>query len=67
MDGKTRDEYREEAVLWLHRQREYENRIDDARTIDEVSALVTARRYAETRVQYLASLAGLESIEELEE
>lgn len=67
MESKSRDQYREEAILWLNRQREYEKLIDNARTTDEVSALVMARRYAETRIKMLASLDGLESIEELEE
>lgn len=63
----TRDEYREEAILWLHRQREY------LKLANEVSGTKLSEEWfnkaenARTKVQFCASLAGLESIEELEE
>jgi len=69
MESKSRDEYREEAILWLHRQRAYEDKLnmsfcDD---LDDGEVWADLAEGARLKVALLASLAGLESIEELEE
>lgn len=63
----TRDEYREEAILWLHRQRQYLKKSDESLTYDEAILWQEKAAHAGLEIQMRASLAGLESIEELEE
>lgn len=63
----TRDEYREEAILWLHRHREYEKLMTEAKSPEMVSFWFAQAGKAAYEVKGYASLAGLESIEELEE
>lgn len=63
----TRDECREEAILWLHRQREYLKKSDGSLTYDEAILWHEKAARAALEFEMLASLAGLESIEELEE
>jgi len=67
MESKSRDEYREEAILWLHRRNEYLEKVDTASTYDEVRLWGDKAAHATLELQMRASLAGLESIEELEE
>lgn len=62
----TRDEYREAAIVWLHRQREYEDMAKNSIWSGFEFWHDMAHR-AELKVQLYASVAGLESIEEMKE
>lgn len=63
----TRDEYQEEAILWLNRQRQYFEIYKVTGDPDERRLWDTKIAHAAKMMDFCASIAGLESIEELEE